>query len=54
MVPVQQRVGRDDEMMVGDFREALTPVGSVKDQKLQIRDKACGLAPPIADYHPIK
>ena len=54
MVPVQQRVSRDDEMMAGDFPEALTPVGSVNDQKLQIRDKACGLAPPVADHHPIK
>ena len=49
MVPVQERVGRDDQVVVGDVPEALTPVGPVKDQELQIRHEACGLAPPVAD-----
>ena len=49
MVPVQERIGREDEMVVGDFREAQPTVGPVKHQELQVRDEACGLPFPVAD-----
>ena len=49
MVPVEQRIGRDDQVMVGDFREAPPPVGPVQHQNLQVGHEARGLAPPVAD-----
>ena len=49
MVPVQQRIGRDHQVVLGDFREAMPPVGPVKHQELQVRHEARGLAPPVAD-----
>ena len=49
MVPVQERISREDEMVVRDFRKALPPVGPVKHQELQVRDEACGFPFPVAD-----
>ena len=50
MVPVQQRIGRDHQVVLGDcIREAMPPVGPVKHQELQVRHEARGLAPPVAD-----
>ena len=55
MVPVQQRIGRDHQMVPGDIGETLPAFGPVKHQELQLRHKPCGLAPPVADqagrYH---
>ena len=49
MVPVEQRIGRDDQVIVGNVRKTPPPVGPVQHQNLQLRHEARGLAPPVAD-----
>ena len=49
MIPVQQRIGRDNQVVPGDIRETLPPVAPVKHHELQLWHEARGLAPPVAD-----
>ncbi len=49
VVPAEQRIGGDDQVMPGDFRESPLPVGAVQHRQLQVGHEARGFAPPVAN-----
>ena len=49
VVPVDQRIGGDDQVMLRDGTETLRTVGAVEDQELETGGEALGLASPVPE-----